>query len=177
MLNHYWNLSSKTSLNTNIGYKFGKLGSSRLDYSGGANPSPAYYQKLPSFFLADTDGPDYANAYVAEQEFINNGQIDWNRIYDANLTNNANGDQAAYALYEDRADDTQLTINSILNSELTDNIILNGSFKYSQLKSENFAEIIDLFGNSTGYLNVDSFDGYQFDLQNPEIDNVSFVPD
>ena len=168
MLNHYWNLSSKTSLNTNIGYKFGKLGSSRLDYSGGANPSPAYYQKLPSFFLADTDGPDYANAYVAEQEFINNGQIDWNRIYDANLTNNANGDQAAYALYEDRADDTQLTINSILNSELTDNIILNGSFKYSQLKSENFAEIIDLFGNSTGYLNVDSFDGYQFDLQNPD---------
>jgi len=168
MLNHYWNLSDKTSLNTNIGYQFGKLGNSRLDYSGGANPSPAYYQKLPSYFLADTDGPDYAGAYVAEQEFINNGHIDWNRIYDANLTNNANGDYAAYALYEDRADDTQLTINSILNSELTDNIILNGSFKYSQLKSENFAEIIDLFGSSTGYLNVDSFDGFQFDLQNPD---------
>lgn len=168
MLNHYWNLSSKTSLNTNIGYQFGKLGNSRLDYPGGANPSPAYYQKLPSYFLADTDGPDYANAYVAEQEFINNGQINWNRIYDANLTNNTNGDYAAYALYEDRADDTQLTINSILNSELNDNIILNGSLKYSELKSENFAEIIDLFGNSTGYLNVDSFDGYQFDLQNPD---------
>ena len=36
-----------------------------------------------------------------------------------------------------------------------------------RLKSENFAEVLDLFGAS-GYLNVDSFDGYQFDLQNPD---------
>ena len=84
MLNHYWDISSKTALNTNFGYQFGKLGNSRLDYSGGANPSPSYYQKLPSYFLADTDGPDTAGAYEAEQEFINDGQIDWNRIYDAN---------------------------------------------------------------------------------------------
>ncbi len=168
MLNHYWNISTKTSLNTNIGYQFGKLGNSRLDYSGGANPSPAYYQGLPSYFLADTDGPDYAGAYIAEQEFINDGQIDWNRLYDANLTNNINGNYAAYALYEDRSDDKQLTVNSILNSEINENITLNGSLRYSSLKSENFAEIIDLFGSTTGYLNVDSFDGFQFDLQNPD---------
>ncbi len=168
MLNHYWNLDSKTTLNTNIAYQFGKLGNSRLDFAGGANPSPAYYQKLPSYFLADSNGPDYAGAYIAEQEFINDGQIDWNRLYDANLTNNINGDYAAYALYEDRSDDKQLTINSILNTELNDNIILNASVRYSNLESENFAEIIDLFGSTTGYLNVDAFDGFQFDLNNPD---------
>ena len=168
MLNHYWNLGSKTSVNTNVAYQFGKIGNSRLDFAGGANPSPSYYQKLPSYFLADSDGPDYAGAYIAEQEFINDGQIDWNRIYDANLTNNINGDYAAYALYEDRSDDKQFTINSILNTELNDNIILNASVRYSNLESENFAEIIDLFGSTTGYLNVDAFEGYQFDLNNPD---------
>ncbi len=175
MLNHYWDLNSKTSLNTNVAYQWGKLGNSRLDFPGGANPSPAYYQKLPSYFLADDDGPDYENAYIAEQEFINNGQIDWNRIIDANLTNNIGGNYAAYALYEDRSDDSQVTVNTILNTELSENIILNASVNYKTLKSENFAEVIDLLGSNTGVLNVDSFDGFQFDLNNP--DQVAFEGD
>lgn len=168
MLNHYWNLSEKTTLNTNFAYQWGQLGNSRLDFAGGANPSPAYYQNLPSYFLADNDGPDYAGAYIAEQEFINDGQIDWNRIYDANITNNAAGNYAAYVLYEDRADDTQFTANTIFASELAENITLNASVNYRKLKSENFAEIIDMLGSTTGYLNVDAFDGFQFDTNNPD---------
>ncbi len=168
MLNHYWNVSDKTTVNTNLAYQFGELGNSRLDYAGGANPSPAYYQKLPSYFLADNDGPDYDGAYQAEQNFLDNGQINWNRIYDANLTNNIGGNNSAYVLYEDRSDDKQFTVNTILNTELADNISFNGSINYKKLKSENFAEIIDMLGSTTGYLNVDSFDGYQYDLQNPD---------
>ena len=167
MLNHYWDISDKTSLNTNVGYQFGKIGNSRLDFAGGANPSPAYYQNLPSYFLADDDGPDYEGAYLAEQEFINAGQIDWERILDANVTNNAAGLPGAYVLYEDRTDDTQLTFNSILNTELNENILLNAAFTYKDFKSENFGNIIDLLG-STGYLNVDNFDGFQFDARNPD---------
>lgn len=166
MLNHYWNINSKTTLNTNVGYQFGKIGNSRLDFGGGANPSPAYYQNLPSYFLADSDGPDYAGAYVAEQNFINNGQIDWERILDANITNASVGDTGAYVLYEDRTDDTQLTVNSIFNTEINENITFNAAFNYKNLKSENFGEIIDLLGASS-YLNVDTFDGFQFDNQNP----------
>jgi|TARA_Y100000385_G_scaffold291268_1_gene368216 hypothetical protein len=167
MLNHYWDINEKTSLNTNVAYQFGELGNSRLDYAGGANPSPAYYQGLPSYFLADNDGPDLAGAYGAYQNFTEDGQLDWNRIYDANTTNNINGDNAAYVLYEDRSDDTQLSVNTILNSELSENLTLNAAVNYKRLKSHNFAEIIDMLGSSTGYLNVDSFDQVQFDLQNP----------
>lgn len=167
MLNHYWDISDKTSLNTNVAYQFGKIGNSRLDFAGGANPSPAYYQNLPSYFLADDDGPDYEGAYLAEQEFINDGQIDWERILDANVTNNAAGLPGAYVLYEDRTDDTQLTFNSILNTEINENILVNAAFTYKDFKSENFGNIIDLLG-STGYLNVDNFDGFQFDARNPD---------
>ena len=167
MLNHYWDVTDKTTLNTNVAYQFGELGNSRLDYAGGANPSPAYYQGLPSYFLADDDGPDYAGAYIADQSFRNGGQVNWNRIYDANLTNNINGDYAAHILYEDRSDDQQFTVNTILESELSEHATLNAAVNYKRLKSHNFAEIIDMLGSNTGYLNVDSFDQVQFDLQNP----------
>ena len=167
MLNHFWDITSKTSLNTNVAYQFGEIGNSRIDNSGGANPSPAYYQNLPSYALADPDGPDYATAYELEQNFLNNGQLDWNRLYDANVTNNINGISSAYALYEDRNDDKLLTVNSILNSQITDRILINASVNYKKLKSENFGEIIDLLGSSTGVLNIDAFDNYQFDAQNP----------
>ena len=167
MLNHYWDLSESSSLNTNVSYQFGELGNSRLDYAGGANPSPAYYQQLPSYFLADDDGPDYAGAYQSEQSFRNGGQVNWNRIYDANLTNNINGDYAAYVLYEDRSDDQQFTANTILESILSENVTLNAAVNYKRLKSHNFAEIVDMLGSNSGYLNIDAFDQVQFDLQNP----------
>ena len=167
MLNHYWDFTDKTSLNTNVAYQFGELGNSRLDYAGGANPSPAYYQGLPSYFLADTDGPDLAGAYSAYQNFTEGGQLDWNRLYDANVTNNITGDNAAYVLYEDRSDDTQLSVNTIINSEVSENVTLNAAVNYKRLKSHNFAEIVDMLGSTTGYLNVDSFDQVQFNLQNP----------
>ncbi len=166
MLNHYWGFNGKTSLNTNIGYQFGKLGNSRLDYNGkdlingfpqggGANPSPTYYQKLPSYF--ERNFPDDLQfAYQALNGFQASGQIDWNAMYKANIDNSQNGGNAIYALYEDRVDDAQLTINSILNTELTNHIMLNGAINFKTLKSENFAEVLDLLGAST-YLDIDGF--------------------
>lgn len=168
MLNHTWDISSKTALNTNVGYQFGKVGNSRIDNSGGANPSPAYYQNLPSYFLADDDGADFSGAYGAEQQFINDGQINWTDLFVANDSKNISGQAAAYNLYEDRNDDKQLTVNTIFNTELSDNIIFNGAINYKKLNSDNFAEIIDLLGSTVGASNVDNFDGFQFDLLNPD---------
>ena len=48
MLNHYWDISDKTTLNTNVA-SFGELGNSRLDYAGGVTIS-AYYQDLQVTF-------------------------------------------------------------------------------------------------------------------------------
>ena len=166
LLNHDWSINDKSNLETSIGYQFGEMGNSRLDYAGGANPSPAYYQDLPSYFLADTDGPNYEGAYIAQENFINNGQINWNRIYDANLTNNQANLNAAYVLYEDRVDDTQLTINSAYNREINDNIKITSSVNYRNLISDNFAEISDMLGGYT-YSNIDSFDFLDYNLLSP----------
>ncbi len=181
MLNHYWTINNKTTLNTNIGYQFGKFGNSRLAYggvtrvvtadgqesfeSGGRNPSPSYYQKLPSYF--ERNFPDDLEfAYGAQQAFLNDGQINWQTMYEANIANAAQGKNATYMLYEDRVDDKQLTVNSILNTEWNEHMLFDASINYKKLKSENFAEVLDLLGG-TGFLNVDSFDGVQFNLRNP----------
>jgi len=167
MLNHYWDISENTTLQTNVAYQFGKIGNSRLDFNGGANPSPTYYQYLPSYFLRNGGK---AGAYDAQQDFINGGQVDWNRIFDANITNAASGLDNAYVLYEDRNDDKQLTVNTILTSELNNNITLNAKLEYRRLRSHNFAEVIDLLGG-IGYLDINPFadtpDSKQNNLLNP----------
>lgn len=180
MLNHYWDLNSKTSINTNICYQFGKLGNSRLDYNGtdlvdgipqggGSNPSPAYYQKLPSYF--ERNFPDNLElAYLALKEFQANGQIKWDDMYKANIDHAQNGGNAIYALYEDRVDDSQITVNSILNKTINDHVLFNAAVNFKTLKSENYASPIDLLGASR-YLDIDAFasniDEAQNDLLNP----------
>jgi len=166
MLNHYWDISKKTRLNTNVAYQFGKVGNSRLGYDNAPNPDPTYYQKLPSYFLGNPDGADYAGAYGASESFRNDGQIDWDAMYQANIFS---GGTSKYYLYEDRNDDKQLTANTIISSDITNNITLNGSLGYKRLNSRNFANMIDLLGGS-GYLDIDTFnqgDAAQNNLENP----------
>lgn len=166
MLNHFWDLSSGLSINTNIGYQFGKVSTSRLDNNGtnlvngfpeggGANPSPTYYQKLPSYALSRFPD-DTSIAYGAQQQFLYDGQINWSRLYQANLASATNGQNAIYMLFEDRTDDTLFTLNSILAYQLTKSMTLNASLNYKSLKSNNYAHVLDLLGAKT-YLDVDRF--------------------
>ncbi|TYP99607.1 outer membrane receptor protein involved in Fe transport [Tenacibaculum adriaticum] len=177
MLNHYWNISDKTQLKTSVAYQFGEIGNSRIDYNGarldqngwpvggGSNPDPTYYQNMPSTAIRDEEG----NEYALLQNLINDGQLNWNELYRQNITRQ-NSTNSIYIQYEDRNDDKQFTVNTILNTELTDNITLNASLDYKKLKSENFANVLDLLGGE-GYLDVDTFgstfDEKQNDLLNP----------
>ncbi|WP_369793765.1 carboxypeptidase regulatory-like domain-containing protein [Sediminibacter sp. Hel_I_10] len=186
MLNHYWNLSSKTKLNTNVAYQFGKTGNTRIDnngsklvtfngqetYIGGArNPDPSYYQNLPSYHLRNPSPSayDYELAYLAASAFRTDGQLDWRELYQANETLRAQGGNSIYAIQEDRNDDNQFSANTILDTELSERIRLNGNLSYKHLKSENFANLQDLLGG-TGYLDIDSFAD---DAQGQELENLA----
>ena len=175
MLNHNLTLGNSTHLNTNVCYQFGTVGNTRIDaggtrlitfngqesYIGGArSPFGNYYQRLPSFFLRDQNPTayDFQQAYLAQQQFIADGQIAWDELYEAN-TNPvavANGGNSIYVIQEDRTDDTQITVNSILDTKISEEIILNAKLNYRTLKSENFALLKDLLGG-TGFLDVDFF--------------------
>ncbi|MFT5751704.1 MAG: hypothetical protein ACI86L_001208, partial [Dokdonia sp.] len=177
MLNHYWNISKKTIINTNLGYQFGTIKNSRIDNGRLRNPSPAYYQSLPSFFLQDEypSTSDFTSAYQAQQQFINDGQLAWNTIYQSNVS--SLGGTSRMILQNDVIEDAQLSTNVILSSQLTEYMTFNGNLSYRDLSSENYAEVRDLLGGQ-GFLDIDNFsvsesqDGAQgslpqSDLQNP----------
>lgn len=188
MLSHYWKITDKTNLNTNVAFQTGSVGNSRLAYQLANNPDPTYYKYLPSYYLnsldyyvpavdgsgnpiLDPDGnPTYTNptAINAQNAFVANGQIDWNAMYRANMSKNQNG-RSVYALYEDRTDDKQWTANSILNSSINDNITVNAGINFKKLKSRNYAKMLDLLGGEY-YRDVNVFyqgDALQSDLNNP----------
>ncbi|MEX2350561.1 MAG: TonB-dependent receptor [Flavobacteriaceae bacterium] len=168
MLNHYWDITDNIQLNTNVGYQFGKLTNSRIGYDNAPNPDPSYYQYLPSFDLSNRNpnGPNYESAYHKLVEFQNDGQIDWQLIYETKIFY---GGTSRYYLYDDRNDDTQLMTNTILTAKVNENISINGALNYRSLNSKNYASMLDLLGG-TGYLDIDSFstgDEAQSDLLNP----------
>lgn len=171
MLSHYWKLNDKNLLNTNVSYQTGRVGNTRLENPIGNNPDPTYYRNLPSYYLnTHTNGawtPDYVQAENAKNFFLNNSQLNWNAMYIANQ--NTSTGQSAIALTEQRNDDTQINANSLLSSNLSDNIVLNAGVNFRKLRSHNYAVVTDLLGGDY-FLNVDSFfqgDAAQFDLNNP----------
>ena len=168
MLSHYWKLSEKTNLNTNVAFQTGSIGNSRLDFQLGNNPDPTYYRNLPSYYsnlaggLTDAENEFYSSA------FRSRSQIDWNAMYIANQ-NSAFPGRSVYALYEDRTDDNLFNANSILNSNLSDNIVLNAGVNVRKLRSHNYQNMLDLLGGDY-FLDIDPFfsgNASQADLNNP----------
>lgn len=176
MLSHYWKFNNKTMLNTNVAYQTGYIGNSRLDYQNANNPDPTYYKNLPSYYLnlatyyvPNPSGTGLINptADLARTNFVNDGQVNWNAMYYANL-NAANG-RSLYALYEDRVQDNLWSANTTLNSTISENIIVNAGFNYKNLRSRNSQKMLDLLGGNY-FSDVDPFytgNATQSDLNNP----------
>lgn len=165
MLSHYWKITEKTTLNTNVAFQTGSIGNSRLDFQLGNNPDPTYYRNLPSYYnnLGDATG-----AAAAETFFLNNSQINWNAMYLANQ-NSAFPGRSVYVLYEDRTDDNQLSANSIINSSISENVSLTAAANFRKLRSHNHQNLLDLLGGQY-FLDIDPFytgDASQSDLNNP----------
>jgi hypothetical protein len=173
-LSHYWKINSKTKLNTNVAYQFGRFADSRIDFQNALNPDPTQWSKMPSYYLnyknynvdTGTNSPDFPNYFLAVDRFRNNAQVDWTGMY---ALNTASMDrQSRYVLYEDVNQDRQWSANSILSSQLADNILLNASVNYQNLTSNNFRELTDLLGGNY-FLDFDPF--LQGSAQTPDLNN------
>jgi len=188
ILTHYWKMNERTNLTTSVAYQIGSIGNSRLDYNFTRNPDPTYYRNLPSFYTTRHDANGVYLGNNAENQlgairykdyFLNNRQINWDAIYLGNTkpVTDANNKEigrvasnSLAVLYEDRTDDKLFTATSILNTQLSDNIVLNAAVSYRKLRSENFQYLLDLLGGFS-YLDKDTFlvgDRQQSDLNNPD---------
>ena len=168
MLSHYWKITEKTTLNTNVAFQTGSIGNSRLDYQLGNNPDPTYYRNLPSYYSNLNGGLTTAENEYYSSAFRSRSQIDWNAMYIANQ-NSAFAGRSVYVLYEDRTDDNQLSANSIINSSISENVSLTAAANFRKLRSHNHQNLLDLMGGQY-FLDIDPFytgDASQSDLNNP----------
>nr|WP_297309006.1 TonB-dependent receptor [uncultured Flavobacterium sp.] len=161
ILSHDWKISEKSKLNTNVGYQFGRIANSRLDYNNGRNPDPTYYRNLPSYYLTDFDSngnflgnnpENLQRAQEAKDQFLADGQINWNDIYRQNRDNV----ESATILYEDVTYDNQLSFNTNFSTQLDSHITLEAGINYTNLKSQNYQEVVDLLGGEF-YSDKDTF--------------------
>nr|WP_297782712.1 TonB-dependent receptor [uncultured Allomuricauda sp.] len=143
----------KIDWNIGLAYQTGINSRSRLGYYNTPNPDPTYYRYLPSYHINSSIGADFINANLAKEAFLENPQLDWEQLYEANASNN---DKAAYLLYDDVAQNTTISAATSFDYKWSDFIKLGLGGNYKTTASENYAEIFDLLG-ATYHEDMDTF--------------------
>jgi len=161
LLNHFYK-SSNFQLTTGIAYQTGTHARSRLGYFNAPSPDPTYYRYLPSFYINNRIGADFTNAALAREGFLNNPQINWSQLYSAN-TNPERLGKASYLLQDDTVDDTQISFASTASMALGNSVHLDFGVSMRSLKSNNYAEIVDLLG-AEFHEDIDPFSDTQNDI-------------
>lgn len=157
MLNHFFKAQSFT-LNTGVSYQWGSNKRSRLAYFNAPNPDPTYYRYLPSFYVNSPIGANFISANTAKEGFLNNPQLDWSSVYQANRDGTA-----AYVFYDDVVDTKKLTLNTVGNLVLGNSIHFDFGLTYQQLHTKNYAKIEDLLG-AEFHNDIDPFSNTRNDI-------------
>ncbi len=159
ILTDYWHINDQSNLETSFAFQKGYTANSRLQYYNAPNPDPTYYRYLPSYWESRQDP---VQTYYAKQNFLENGQIDWNNLYFINK--NYNG-PARYFWYDDRIDDQVLTFSSVYDRVIKENIVLNAGVQYKNFVNEGYAKMRDLMGSEYA-LNIDQYTNKSYNLLN-----------
>lgn len=147
-----------SKLSANLGYQFGKVGNTRIQYGNGQNPEPSYYKYMPSYFINKKEGAQWDLAKIQKDYFLSHKQMDWAALYRANK----NHGESIYIISEDINEDKTLTGNLLFSTKLGEKLKLNAGITYRNLISENYAEVNDLLGGNY-FLNKSYFTGKVYD--------------
>lgn len=166
ILNHFLQ-SKKLTWTSGIAYQIGTNTRSRLGYYNAPNPDPTYYRYLPSFYINSSIGANFNNALLSKEGFLKNPQVQWSRLYTANLSSEG---KAAYLLYDDVVKNTGIIFSSVMDYNINEHVQLGIGGNFKTLSSENFAEIQDLLGASF-HEDIDSFSNTLNDVNGSESKN------
>ncbi|MFZ4401885.1 MAG: carboxypeptidase regulatory-like domain-containing protein [Bacteroidales bacterium] len=162
IFSHYWNLDSKTKITSSIAYSFGFNGATALNWFNSADPRPDYYRYLPSYqkYISNQDPALTAiNTNLTTLAWLNDpnkSQINWDNLYQTNYRNNLAGKQASYIIEDRRNDQQQLSLNILLNKDLSSNVKFDGGFEFRKYKGHHFKTIDDLLGGNF-WVDIDNF--------------------
>lgn len=169
ILTHDIKLNNRTSIVTAAGFSKGDRGSSNIDWYHADNPSPVYYRYLPSYW----DDPKInAQLTKAWQTDDNVRQINWARLYDANMShtdtfNGTIGHRSVYLQSEHVSNATKFNLNSVFNTTLSSHTEFSAGASYQYQKNNNFRKVIDLLGGDY-FVDLNQF-AERFNPANPNV--------
>ena len=163
VLNHYFN-KENFRVNTGFAYQSGRFSRTRLSFRNAPNPDPVNFRNLPSFHINSGTIPNFENAELSRNGFIENPQINWEALFQANQSPNLNG-ESVYFIQEDRTDTDRFIANTSAYLKINQNTSLNFGINFQNQSSDNYAVPNDLLGGLT-FTDIDVFSNTRNDTNN-----------
>ena len=188
-LGHYWSISKKLIIQTNLYAITGRTANTNLNWFNANDPRPDYYKYLPSYFI-NNQGSLSGNQIIEnqadynqilqgwQQNNPNTTQLNWDLMYNANYNNlytqnDIGGEggntltarRSKYILEEYRLDPRHYGFNSFGKWNVNENSNLNFGVSISNYKSKNFRLLNDLLGGDY-WVDIDQFALRDFDDPN-----------
>ncbi|UKK75686.1 TonB-dependent receptor [Segatella bryantii] len=174
-----WNIDNNTKLVTSLFGKYSMYKGTRLNYNNSENPQPDYWKALPSSYYdvwgGNNIGNDY-NQWLSAYNFFTlskaNRQINWDKLYYANQSAAATGQDALYYVEAKHNDAFNMTLASTLTKHDTKHSVWNLGIIGQTNNDRHYKTMDDLLG-ATSFHNVNSYalgnysalsDQYQYDL-------------
>ena len=159
-------LKNDTRLNIDLGYQFGEIGNTRIAYANAQNPEPNYYKNMPSYYLNQNAGPDFAAAENQKNYILENPQLNWEKLYYANYNNTDK--HSTFIVSNDINRERTFSANVNFAMPIHDFIKWTSGLVYRNISSDNFAEIDDLLGGQY-FVNYDYFENKPYDANEADM--------
>ena len=155
IVSHIWNINDKTNLTTGFGTHYARYGNTALNWYNGPDPRPDYYRHLPYYASNEDMYNYYSDLWKLKDSPIR--QIDWKGMYRANELARREGNGAAIYMVEERRNDLfEMSLNSTLNTIVTEKHKITTGIGLRRSISKQFKTVDDLLG-AEYVLDIDKF--------------------
>ncbi len=173
-----WDINEKMKLTTSVFGKYSMYKSTKLNYANSENPHPDYWKNLPSSFFNIWDPTAAGNTESALENWYNsynywtaskaNRQIDWNRLYYANIEAAKSGNDALYFIQAKHSDNLMLNMAATLKAQVTKRSTLHGGLVLGMNNNRHYQTMEDLLGASF-FHNINTYAMSSYAMDDPRL--------
>ena len=181
-----WKINDDMKLTTSLTGKYSMYKSTKLNYNNSDNPQPDYWKVLPSSYFNVWNEDDNSYRTVSAWDAWNNAynwlslskvnrQIDFDRLYAANVSASQQGADAMYYIQAKHNDQLDFKLSSTLDMKLDDKQKLVMGMNLGTTKGMHYQTMDDMLG-ATQFHNINYYalgkydinsEQVQYDLNNP----------
>ena len=181
-----WKINDDMKLTTSLTGKYSMYKSTKLNYNNSDNPQPDYWKVLPSSYYNVWNEADnsyrtesawdaWNNAYNWLSSSKANRQIDFDRLYAANVGASQQGADAMYYIQAKHNNQLDIKLSSTLDMKLNDKQKLVMGMNLGTTKGMHYQTMDDMLG-ATHFHNINYYalgkydinsEQVQYDLNNP----------